>query len=263
MKFVFPGGLGKALTFSYDDGRDYDRKLVEILNQNGLKGTFHLNSGKFDREGYVASAEVPTLYAGHEVSCHGVEHKFPTALDAHRWNIEIGDDRRALEKISGQLVQGMSYAFGDYSKTVEDIAQANGLKYARTTKATKNFWLPQNFMEWHPTCHHNGMLELAEKFLNLAGFYELPVFYVWGHSYEFGIPDEWESIEQFAQMMAGKEDIWYATNLEICDYVNAVRAQEYSADGKIIKNPTATTVWFVENDKLVEVKSGEIKVIGE
>ena len=118
-------------------------------------------------------------------------------------------------------------------------------------------------MEWHPTCHHNDMLSLAGKFLDIAGYFELPVFYVWGHSYEFGIPDEWESIEQFAQMMSGKDDIWYATNIEICEYVNAVRAQEYSADGKIIKNPTAKSVWFVENDVLVEVKPGEIKVIGQ
>ena len=263
MKFVFPGGLEKALTFSYDDGRDYDRRLVSILNAHGMKGTFHLNSGKLGDAGYVTAEEVAELYRGHEVSCHGVEHKFPTALDAHRWNIEIGDDRRALEKVSGQLVQGMSYAFGDFSAQVEETARVNGLKYARTTKATMNFWLPQNFMEWHPTCHHKNMLELAERFLNLAGYYELPVFYVWGHSYEFDIPDEWESIEQFADMMAGQSDVWYATNLEICEYVNAVRAQEYSADGKVIKNPTAVPVWFVENGALVEVRPGEVRRISE
>jgi len=261
MRFVFPEGKMKALTFSYDDGREYDRRLVSILNENGLKGTFHLNSGKFDCEGYVTAAEVPGLYAGHEVSCHGVEHKFPTALDAHRWNIEIGDDRRALEKISGQLVRGMSYAFGDYSDSVIDVAKANGLKYARTTKATKNFWLPADFMQWHPTCHHNDMLSLAERFLTMAGYFELPVFYVWGHSYEFGIPDEWEDIEKFAKLMAGKDDVWYATNLEICDYVSAVRAQEYSADGKIIRNPTAQTVWFEADGGLVSVEPGEVKEI--
>ena len=257
MRFVFPGGKAKALTFSYDDGRDYDRRLVGILNEHKLKGTFHLNSGKLGCEGYVTEGEIPMLFYGHEVSCHGVEHKFPTMLNAQQWNIEIGEDRRVLEKISGHLVQGMSYAYGDYSKPVEEVARANGIKYARTTKATHQFWLPADFMEWHPTCHHRDMLSLAERFLSLPGYYELPVFYVWGHSYEFGIPGEWESIEQFAGMMSGKENIWYATNLEICEYVLAVRAQEYSADGKIIKNPTSMSVWFMDGEKLVELKSGE------
>ena len=45
MEFTYPRGLKKALTFSYDDGREFDRQLVEIFNQHGLKGTFHLNSG--------------------------------------------------------------------------------------------------------------------------------------------------------------------------------------------------------------------------
>ena len=46
----FPGGKHKALTMSYDDGRLSDRKLVELFNQYGLKGTFHLNSGLEDEE---------------------------------------------------------------------------------------------------------------------------------------------------------------------------------------------------------------------
>lgn len=31
MEFTYPQGLKKALTFSYDDGREFDRRLVEIL----------------------------------------------------------------------------------------------------------------------------------------------------------------------------------------------------------------------------------------
>lgn len=262
MKFVFPGGKVKALTFSYDDGREYDRRLVEILNANGLKGTFHLNSGKLGKDGYVTAEEVPELYKGHEVSCHGVEHKQPPILNDQQWNWEIGEDRRALERISGGLVQGMSYAFGGYSDQVKATARVNGIKYARTTKATKGFWMPADFMEWHPTCHHNDMMEMGEKFLELPGFYELPVLYVWGHSYEFGIPDQWQPLEDFAQKMAHRDDFWYATNLEICEYVLAVRAQEFSADNRIMKNPTAATVWVEVGDRLIEVKPGETVTVG-
>ena len=42
---MFPGGKTKAVTFSYDDGIVSDKKLVKILNEYGMKGTFNVNSG--------------------------------------------------------------------------------------------------------------------------------------------------------------------------------------------------------------------------
>ena len=41
----FPGGKHKALTMSYDDGREEDRRLVKLFNQHGIKGTFNINAG--------------------------------------------------------------------------------------------------------------------------------------------------------------------------------------------------------------------------
>ena len=38
-------GKNKAVTFSYDDGVEQDRRLVELFNQYGVKATFNLNSG--------------------------------------------------------------------------------------------------------------------------------------------------------------------------------------------------------------------------
>ena len=36
---LFPQGRNKALTFSYDDGRQEDRRLVSIFRKHGLKAT--------------------------------------------------------------------------------------------------------------------------------------------------------------------------------------------------------------------------------
>ena len=44
---LFPGGLKRALTLSYDDGVEQDVRLIEIMNRHGLKGTFNLNSGAY------------------------------------------------------------------------------------------------------------------------------------------------------------------------------------------------------------------------
>lgn len=46
----FPEFKDKTLTLSYDDGAIYDRKLIEIMNKYGLKGTFNLNSGFLPRK---------------------------------------------------------------------------------------------------------------------------------------------------------------------------------------------------------------------
>ena len=35
MLMCYPGGLGKALTLSYDDGVEQDAVLMEILNKTG------------------------------------------------------------------------------------------------------------------------------------------------------------------------------------------------------------------------------------
>ena len=43
----FPGFKRKAVTLSYDDGTRQDKRLIEIMKRNGLKGTFNLNGGSF------------------------------------------------------------------------------------------------------------------------------------------------------------------------------------------------------------------------
>lgn len=268
MRFEFPDGKRKALTFSYDDGQIFDRKLVEIFNKYGMKATFHLNSGTLseDRghEAFVTREEVAQLYKGHEVAVHGVWHKSLPSLSKHRMILELEDDRKALEALTGTMVQGMSYAFGSYNGDVIEVAKSLGIKYSRTVNSTGGFFPPADFMAWNPTCHHDGdLMGLAERFLKLPHYEELPVFYVWGHSFEFGRKNDYSVMEQFAGKLAGKEDIWYATNIEICEYIEATRRQEFSADGLTMKNPTAMTVWVSTREGIMEVKPGQCKYLGE
>ncbi len=49
----FPGGLAKALTFSYDDAVWEDIRLTAIFKQHRLKATFNINSGLHAPEGTV------------------------------------------------------------------------------------------------------------------------------------------------------------------------------------------------------------------
>ncbi len=253
----FPGGKTKALTMSYDDGRKADEKLVGIFNQYGIKGTFHLNSALFDREDYVDASEIKELYKGHEISCHSAHHPWLERIPKNAVLTELISDKEALEKLAGYPVRGMSYPYGTYDADVINIAKTVGLEYSRTTKSTMGFNIPEDFMQWHPTCHHRDAIQMIDKFLNYdrGG---LNLFYVWGHSYEFNYNNNWELIEEFCRKMSGKDDVWYATNIEIYDYFNAMKNIRMAVDCSSAYNPSAVDVWLSIDSMPVKIPAGEV-----
>ena len=245
LKYLYPDGKFKALTFSYDDAEVGDRRLVALFTEYGLKGTFHLNDGKFDTGNYISATEVRDLYKGHEVACHGVMHKHPAIMSTTEAMTEYSENRRRLEELTGGLVRGLSYAYGEYSDEIIGVAHSCGLVYSRTVMSTYGFRIPADFMQWHPTLWHGDerLNELIDQFLDIPDYVELPLFYIWGHSFEFDRNNNWEIIEKAADRLAGDDDTWYATNIEIYDYITAVRSLIYSVDGKTIHNPSAQTIW--------------------
>ena len=58
-------------------------------------------------------------------------------------------------------------------------------------------------------------------------------------------------IEEFADYMANRPEIWYATILEICEYTKAFRQLVYSADMRTIYNPTCHTLYYQIGDSKV------------
>ena len=97
----FPGGRHKVLTLSYDDGRLEDRRLVKIMNENGIRGTFHLNSGLKDWPDRIPAEEWKELYRGHEISCHTVLHPTISRCPLEQVALQVLEDRRELERIAG------------------------------------------------------------------------------------------------------------------------------------------------------------------
>ena len=63
-------------------------------------------------------------------------------------------------------------------------------------------------------------------------------------------------------LLGNKDNIWYATNMEICDYLTAIRNLEYSADGSTIHNPSAISVWLLSDEgELIELKGDQSVVV--
>lgn len=268
-KFMcFPGGKKKVITLSYDDSMEEDKKLIDLLEKYRMKGTFNLIPGWFAQEGTVyPEDETYRLVSGNmakqmysspyvEVSNHGNCHKYMTSLST----AEMADDmlacRKKLESIFDRNVRGMAYPYGWYSEDLEKVLSMCGIVYSRTVCATQGFELPDNWLEWHPTCHHDdkNLMALAEEFVQMNPQDKPKLFYVWGHTFEFERNHNWHVIEKFMEKVSGKDDIWYATNMEIYEYVKAYEGLDISVDGKRMVNPSRIPVWVEIDGKVYEIK---------
>jgi peptidoglycan-N-acetylglucosamine deacetylase len=255
----YKDGKRHILTMSYDDGPEADRKLVDIFNRYGIKGTFHINSGTLDNPNKVRQDELAELYQNHEVAVHTVSHPHLERIPVQNAVQEILQDRKNLEQLCGYPIRGMSYPYGTYNEDVLSILKTCGIVYSRTTTSTNSFGMPSNFLTWNPTCHHNnGLLAAGERFISdFSVAWRSNLFYVWGHSYEFNNDHNWDLMEEFCKQMAGHEQVWYATNIEIFDYITAQRNLQLSADNSMIYNPSALTVWVSRDGDTVEIKGGQ------
>ncbi len=256
----FPEGKAKALTMSYDDGRLQDERLVEIFNKYGIRGTFNLNYGLMDGdEKRIQKGRVRELYRNHEVATHCLTHPTIARCPLVEVAREILEDRKGLESLTGALVRGHAYPNGSYSEEIKKLFGQLGIAYARVVEAKADYELPADPLEWHPTCHHNDpeLMKKAEFFAGFAKRQYLKLMYVWGHSYEFDDRNNWEVIEEFCKYMGGREDIWYATNIEVIDYMDAAKRLKFSGDNETVYNPSAASVWLqVDDRRIVEVKGG-------
>lgn len=272
----FPEGRAKCLTLSYDDGVAQDLRLCALMKQYGIAGTFNISSGLYAPEGTVFDDERPRgrmtlekcreVYLSSplfEVATHGLHHTHCATLPTSEAVYEILTDRRNLEAQFGILCRGHAYPYGSRSPELAQTLACCGIAYARIIRPTYQFTTPmeQGFWEFHPTCHHKDprLPELTEKFLTEEVRNGPYLFYVWGHSYEFDRDNNWNVIAEFFEKVSGKPDVWYATNIQIYDYVQSYRSLIWSADGGTVYNPTATDIWLSLNsgDATARIPSGQ------
>ena len=114
MRYVFlrfPEFRNKALTLSYDDGVIFDKKLIEIMQKNKLRGTFNLNSSLMQGERRLNEEQAKELYLqdGIEVAVHGrrllslAEVSTPIAVE------DVITDRVNLKRLWYKIFKNLYY----------------------------------------------------------------------------------------------------------------------------------------------------------
>ena len=223
----------KAVTFSYDDGVLQDFRMVELLNQYGLKATFNLNSqvlgtrGVLEMEGKriahykIHEQDVKTLYAGHEVAAHTLTHPNLTTLSDEEVLRQVVEDQKNLSVLVGVPVVGLAYPCGGKNhdeRVATLIREHTTIQYCRTILSNGNFDPQEDLYRFQPTAFHlefDKLVTLGKEFVESTP--KTPqIFYVWGHSYEMDChPENWQKLEEFFKLISGKKDIFYGTNQEV------------------------------------------------
>lgn len=275
----FPEGKAKAVTFSYDDGCRQDLRTAQVFDQYGLKCTFNINSAKVISGKGITGEEIREhmLDKGHEVAVHGELHKAPGLVRPIEGIKEVLNCRLDLEEMFGRIIRGMAYPNSGIRRfenrasydNIRNYLKDLDIAYARTLGQDNNrFELPVDWYQWMPTAHHDNpqIMDWAKEFVELdvdsltSDRRTAKLFYVWGHSFEFDRKDNWQHLDELCQALAGKADVWYATNMEIYEYVAAYDSLVFSADSSRVYNPSLQTVWFDVDGTLYQVGSGQTVV---
>jgi peptidoglycan-N-acetylglucosamine deacetylase len=256
---LYPNAKTRAFTMTFDDGVSADRRLVELFNQYGIRGTFHLNTNNLKAGNHIRPDEVKSLYKGHEVSCHTVSHPHLTQLSDTDILNEVMEDRKTLEALMGQPVRGFAYPFGSHDDRVVNLLSGTGLAYARTTQILPSFDFPNsNFLRMGFSCRHNEALPMLEKLMARPAHSKMQAMIVMGHSYEFDRPNVgWDNITALCKAASNQENFWYTTLIELVDYTLARKQLQFSADGRIVHNPTFTPIWATYQKSPLMIAPGQ------
>lgn len=114
-----------ALTFDAAWGSDKTLKIVEILNNAGIKGTFFLVGFWIEQNEDKVKA---ISDAGFDIGTHSSTHPKMSTLSQDKMKEELELSMNKIEKITGKPVKFFRPPFGDYSDSVLNVASGLGLK---------------------------------------------------------------------------------------------------------------------------------------
>lgn len=283
----FPEGREKAFSLTFDDGTVEDEAFIEMMGKLSIRGTFNINSGLFskpdthkenfdvnffpvkDIQTRLSYEDALRVYSKPyiEVASHGYRHADPSVIDPASLTWDIMQDRSILEGMFGYPITGYAYPQGAYNNTAVDILKNCGFEYARTVNMCERFDLPTDYMRLAPTCGFASpnFEKITDSFIEhkagtcvYFGNIKSIFFNVFAHGYEFGINKErYHIFEECLKKLAHREDVWYATNIEVVRYMKAFDSLIFTLDRTKVYNPSALPLWLAANGEVICVGAGE------
>ncbi|MBO6159809.1 MAG: polysaccharide deacetylase family protein [Firmicutes bacterium] len=233
----------KFFAWSFDDGLEQDKKIIEILKDYGLGATFHLNSGLFGDKTYegrignlgmtekpaasfrssgfhllsyaphfrIPEDEVAQVYEGYEVASHTCRHVNLARCKEEERQKEIADDVKTLSEKFGYPVVGFAYPYGAGAKESREVLKAAGMKYARLARTREGFKFPEDPLAMPLSCWHISpkTFDLLNAFFQTESDEDL-FFLMFAHGYEFDFATDesnWSKFQRICEMVARHDDV--------------------------------------------------------
>ena len=169
--------------------------------------------------------------------------------------------RTDLEAIFGEeSVKGFVWPYHRQRNTrvIEYLkTQYYGLRNAggRVCYDDMTFALPEDRSNWLYNARHANLLERAELFESLPDEGQLKWFAFGVHPIDFDRSGNWDDLKEFCRRYGNRpEDYWYATNIDIFRYEDAVKSVVVSEDS--VTNPSDVDLYIKVGDTRVTLPAG-------
>lgn len=186
---------------SWDDGREQDLRLAELLRKYMIPAIFYIPSNCDLNQKEILSIAKDFQIGGHTVN-HSPDMKL---LNEEQTRYEVEDNRKWLRELTKQEVTSFCYPRGRFNDMTKRVVEEAGYTEARTTKVLYVERNIEDRFETNTAIHvypnrteyeGKSWLELAKQLYYKAGEVE-GVFHLWGHSWEVDKFGLWEELEEF------------------------------------------------------------------
>lgn len=120
------------ITTSWDDGHPLDMRIVEKLNQYGLRGTFYVARDYLPER--LSEDEIKALSQQHEVGAHTITHPRLTKVELSQARQEIVESKQWLEQVTGKTIEAFCYPCGARNQDIRDAVRDAGYIVARAVE---------------------------------------------------------------------------------------------------------------------------------
>lgn len=214
-----------------------------------------------ERENYIYKSDVDGIYFIERAKGW---RKITDADNYIRFTRECTEQ---IEEVFGKQKKiGFVWPYG-MQKNAEVFERLKGEGFYAIRKTgnvdeTTGFAIPADRTSWSYNANHLRLLDSAAKFAAYPDDGELKTFIFGVHSIDFERSENWCDLEKFACEYGNRpEQYWYATNLEIFDYEDAVAALIVT-DEKI-ENPTGTALYITVDGERIKMEPHTTYKLGE
>jgi hypothetical protein len=126
------------VSLTFDDGWNTQLQAARYLADQGMQGTFYVNSEQIGDDAYLSLDELRAIAAaGHEIAGHTLTHAHLPQLSADDVRREVCDDRANLDHL-GFRPTSFAYPYGEMSRAAMRIVRACGYTNARGVSGLYN-----------------------------------------------------------------------------------------------------------------------------